>query len=158
MTFDRLLDGDLPCRGGLSLGHDNRENTVLQAGLDSMLIDPHWEGKSAVKLANGALGDPVSVSGLRLLFGDLLLCGLCWSGNSRVTSLVLIFDGWLVRFGGRGIIGGFLDLWLGLVDVGIVVLSLRTTSDHKSMRVGEFNFDVLLANARKLSVQAVAIL
>lgn len=70
-----LLDVDLARLGSLSLGDDNAQDAVLEAGLDIILVDASWEGERAVELANRTLADPVF--GLRVVvLGDSLLLRL----------------------------------------------------------------------------------
>jgi len=61
-----LLDVDLLVDGLRSLGDDDLEDAVLQAGLDGVLVNASGEGKGAVELADRAFADPElwSVSGL----------------------------------------------------------------------------------------------
>jgi hypothetical protein len=54
-----LLDVDLAALRSLSLRDDDAQNAVLEASLDSILIDAGRESKGAVELSNGSLRDPV---------------------------------------------------------------------------------------------------
>lgn len=125
---DRLLDGDLLGGRNSRLGNDDRENAVLQVGLDIVLVDTAGEGKGALELANRALAGPVAVAGL---VGLGLVASL---GHSAI------------------IITG------GLVGVSGVVLALGATLHDQGVGVGELNTDVLLGNAGQLAIQVVGVL
>ena len=64
-----LLDGDLLGARSSLLRYNNREDTVLQARLDVVLVDTVREGKGAVEFSDGAFADPVAVLVVRLGHG-----------------------------------------------------------------------------------------
>lgn len=76
----RLLEGNLADGRSSRLGNDNGEDAVLQAGLDSVLVNTTGEGEGALELADRALAGPVAVGGLgglsRLLISGLGVIGL----------------------------------------------------------------------------------
>lgn len=86
-----LLDGDLPRARSSLLRHNNREDTVLQACLDIVMVDMAREGKSAVEFPDGALADPVVVlvlglgHGLVSRLGDIVVIVLGSVGSVEFT-------------------------------------------------------------------------
>ena len=64
-----LLDGDLLGARSSLLRYNNREDTVLQARLDVVLVDTVREGKGAVEFSDRAFADPVAVLVVRLGHG-----------------------------------------------------------------------------------------
>lgn len=119
-----LLNGDLLGGGGGSLGNKDGQDAVLQAGLDSILVDASGEGEGALELADAALAGPVAV----------LLLGL-GSGGFGFSLFAAVL--------GLGFGGG--------------VLALGATLHDEGLGVGELNIDVLLRDARQLSIQVVGI-
>lgn len=162
-----LLDGDLPRLLSRSLGNGNAEDTVLQAGLDVVLVDTVREAEGTVELANGALSDPEL--GLRLV---LLVSVVVLNLNLVVLALVvlsgrrgglgrIIFDGGLVAIvvvvldGGDAAGGGTLDGGgRGARGVG----ALNTTLDDEGVGISELNVHILLIDAGKLAVELVGVL
>ncbi len=146
------LDVDLATSlGGSELWYSDAQDTLLQTGLDSILIDTAGESKAAVELADRALADPelgVVLAG----FDDILLVGVCCgNGRSFVVWLLILDSG----FVGRGIrdsaaVAVLLVIW------STFVVMFRATFDNQSVWVGELDGDVFLVKARKFSVEVVS--
>lgn len=128
-----LLDGNLLRARRSYLGHNHREDAVLQARPDLILVDTAGEGEVAVEFSNGALAHPVAVL-LVVGLGDGLLSG---SGNIAAACA------------------------LGFSRVGVVVafveFTLSTALDHQGVVVGKFDVDALLGNTGKFAVEVVGI-
>lgn len=124
----RLLDGDLLGSRNSGLGNHDRQNAVLQAGLDIVLVNATREGEGALELADGALTSPESVAGV----GSLGLVGGLGDGGVILAGV--------------------------LVGLGDVILALGVTLHDQSVGVGELNVDVLLGDTRQLTIQVVGVL
>lgn len=158
---DQLVDGDLAALGLLRLRNDNAENTVFHAGANIVLIDADWEAKRAREFPHTSLRDPVLGFGrLRLGFSGFIVRGI-----DRCTGCfgILVFDcGFLMDV--AVCLAAFCDCVgsLGTFDGGWgctgAVGMLGTALDSYGLYVGEFDFDVLLLDARKLSMEFIRIL
>lgn len=69
-----LLNSNLLGGGGSRLRNGNRQNAVLEAGLDSVLVDALAKGEGTLELADNALASPVG--------GLVRLAGLVGFGHS----------------------------------------------------------------------------
>ena len=122
-----LLDGDLLGGSGAGLGNHNRQDAVLEASLDGVLVHVRREGKGALEFADGALSRPVAVGRLvGLLVGTLAL--------------------------GDGLVAFAFSLGLG-----VVVFALGTALHDQSLRVGELDVDVLLSNSGQFAIQVIGV-
>lgn len=177
----RLVDSDAADLVLLSLGDDNAQDTILEAGRDVLVLDAGGEVEGAGELADAALGEPVLgvVDGLLLLLllgnfvvglvvvavgalvGDVLPAGLAGLG------LLLILDGGLLR-GAPGRLGRrLLALGDGAAHSGVlegggggvadVVGSLGPSPDDHGLGLGELDADILLAHARQLAMELVGV-
>lgn len=167
-----------------SLGDDNAQDTILEAGRDVLVLDAGGEVEGAGELADAALGEPVLgvvdrlllllllllgnfVVGLVVavalgaLVGDVLPAGLAGLG------LLLILDGGLLR-GAPGRLGRrLLALGDGAAHSGVlegggggvadVVGSLGPSPDDHGLGLGELDADILLAHAGQLAVELVGV-
>jgi len=96
-----------------------------------------------MELADGALADPVLEVVLSLL-GDFLLVGGLLDGFPAI--VVLVLDGsWLGRIASLGFRVG-------------VVFADSAALDIQCLRVGEFDFNVLLSDAGEFAVEMVGVL
>lgn len=120
------LNGNLLRSRSSSLGHQNRQNTILQAGLNIILVNPVREREGARELANSTLTSPVAVTSL----------------GGRLRRLLRSLDGLLLV----AVAGLLLWRWG-------VVLALGATFHDQSLGVGEFNVDVLLGDTGEFAVQ-----
>jgi hypothetical protein len=127
--ISNLLDRNLlGCRSSRFWNGDGKD-TILQTSLDVFLVDASWEIEGAVEVANRAFGDPEAVF-------MALLANLLAAGSLRH------IGGWFVFFIGVR--------WT-------LVFTFHMTFDHKSLWVGEFNVDLVLGQARKLTVEVVPV-
>jgi hypothetical protein len=148
----RLLDVDLAGPRGGSLGNEDTQDTVLEAGLDSILINPSWEGKAAVKLSDRTLRNPVLRLGGFVLLGDLLLVGLL--GNFVVGLGGIVLDGGLVTE--LLLLRSFCALDEALWTLAFLADMLMATGDGQGVVIGPLDVDVFLVDAGKLAMQFVA--
>lgn len=153
-----LLDVDLPRLWRRSLRHHNAQDTVLQASLDSILIDTGREGEAAVERSHRALANPVLVLGLMLR--NLLLLRLLGYLSVFVRGLSrLVFDRGLVLL----VLGGLKLLLIAVAFNSSRALTffadvLVLARDLKGVVVGPLDVDILLVNARELTVEFVSLL
>jgi hypothetical protein len=136
----------------LGLGNGHAEDSVLEAGLDGLLVDADGEAERAVERSNRALRDPVLRLVVRLL-GDSLLLGL--RRDLRIGAVGfgrllggLVLDGGLVRliaFDGLG--------WTCAFFAHSFVLA----RDRQCVRIRPLDVDVLLLDTRELAVQLIAV-
>lgn len=145
----RLLDVDLSWLRSLSLGDQDAQDTVLEAGLDSVLVNSGREGEGTVELSNGALADPVfRLAGVFLLLGNTLLLGLLGDLVARL--------GWIVLNG--GLVAELLLFGvLAILDETLWALALFThmlvaAGDGEGVVVGPLNVDVLLLDPGKFAL------
>jgi hypothetical protein len=148
-----LLDVDLPGGRCRRFGNHDAQDTILEAGLDCILVDTGREGEAAVKRSNRAFADPVLVLGL-LPLCDIMLVGLLHNLSALVRGLSrLVLDTRLVRF----------DLLLLLTTLNssgaLTFLAdvLVLPRDCQGVVVRPFDVDVLLLNTRELTVKLVGI-
>ena len=157
-----LVDSDAAGLLLLSLGHDHAEDTILEVGGHSVLIDAGREVEAARKLSDAAFGEPVLglVSGLLGILLLRLLHDLLEAGFVRL-GFGLIFDGSLVAVAvptrlalGDGTSGGVIfDGATGGRASRVGALDLA--ANKHGLRLGEFDVDVILAHARKLAMELV---
>lgn len=112
-------------------------------------------------MADGALGDPELV----VLTGDGLGGDLLAARDSDGGGVLffffagaLVLDGGLEGLGARRLRSFFRGLGGSFVQVVVGVLALGAALDDESVRVGEFDFDVLLVDAREFAVEMVTVL
>jgi len=157
-----LGDGNLSALVLLGLRHPDSEDAVLHGGFDAVLVHASGEAEGTSELPNSAFRNPV----LGLI---LWLLGLLF--------LLFLFLG---RDGGAVVIGGFLILDGGFVAVVLLttlsdgagglgtlnkiagrcaglVCSLGAATNRQGLGVRELDFDVLLINTRKFTVQLVCV-
>jgi len=147
-----LVDGDLLVGWLRGLRHDNFEDAILKASLDAVLIDARWEREAAIELANRAFANPeLGLVGRSLL--DFL--PLSRVGNFNGSS-AFNFGRRLIRF-----------VFVVLPSLGYPALLLRwtglvarfdATGDGEGVAIGPLDVDVLLLNARELTVKRVSFL
>jgi hypothetical protein len=157
-----LVDSDAAGLLLLSLGHDHTEDTVLEVGGNSVLVDAGREVEAARELSDAAFGEPVLglVGGLLGLLMLRLLHDLLEAGFVRL-GFGLIFDGSLVAVAvptrlalGDGTSGGVVfDGATGGRASRVGALNLA--ANKHGLRLGEFDVDVVLAHARKLAMELV---
>jgi hypothetical protein len=166
-----LLDLDPPLGRGLSLRNDDGEDTILQAGLDGILVNALRERERTRKGADRTLRNPVVglVSLGLLVLGNLLRRGSVGGFGRGNGARVFVFDGGLVGFvragGAFGLGIGQLLLMrsgLGFEEGGwaatLLSHSLSATANGERVGVGKFDVDVLLGDAREFAVQFVGVL
>lgn len=168
----RLVDSNAAGLMLLRLGNRDVQDTVVEAGRDSILVDTAREAESAGELANGALRDPELLLGLLVLVLVLLGVLIVLLGNSALLlGLVLgmllgiILDRDLV-----GLVVMLAALGNSAARLGITVLkvagrrsaglvaALDVAGDDDGLRVGELNVDILAIDAWQLAVQLVRVL
>lgn len=124
-----LLDSNLLRACHSNLGHNHREDAVLQARPDLILVDTAGEGEVAVEFSNGALAHPVAV---------LLVVGLGDGSGDIAAACALRFS----RFG---------------VVVALVEFTLSTALDHQGVVVRELDLDALLGSTGEFAVEVVGV-
>jgi len=152
-----------------SLGNSDTQDTVLQAGLNTILVDAAGEAESAGELANGTFRDPILLLRLLLLLLLLLLLSSVLGNSASFLGLLgfLILDRDLVRlaafllllaaFGdGTARLGPILNEAGG--RSARLVGALDLAMDHDGLWLGELNVDILALDARELAVQLVGVL
>lgn len=156
------VDVDLPRLRRLGLRNNNGQDTVLEVGLDILLVDSRREAEGAVEFADGAFSDPVP--------GGIGLPG-------DVGSLVGLGDGSLVLLALSALIllvlGAFvLNRRLLVLVLALALFALNETpwwlaglgtvldaaADCEGVAVGPFDVDILLVDARQLAVELVGFL
>lgn len=85
-----LLDGDLLDGGRSGLGNHDRQDAVLQAGLDIVPVDAARESEGTLELADGALAGPEVVAGLGL--GGVITSGLLGLGGVVLALGAALYD------------------------------------------------------------------
>ena len=143
-----LLDVDAARLGRSSLGNADGEDAILETGLDAVLVDTGGEREGTGETAADALGDPVGVVWILLLGGLLDDLGGFGLGT-------LLLDGGLVR----GVLdGGLLGGAVELLGAGaFLVVDLGAAGHDQGVLVGEFDRDVLLLDARQLTLEHVGV-
>ena len=136
-----LLDSNFLAASLLGLGHSDIEETVLELGLDLVLIDGGREAEDAGELAIGPLTEPVP--------GLWLFCFL-----AAFLALALGYS--------RALLGAFTALNLlalfGCPEQGRValgVLTLRVAAHHECLVVGELDLNVLGRDTGQLTRKGV---
>lgn len=142
----------------LQLRNHDAENAILHGSMDSILINTDREAEATRELANAPLRNPVF--GLRLLW---LLLGLGDFGRGLLCS-TFILDGSLVSL---VVVVGLTALRDGTSRSGTFdeasrggtggIRPLGTALDGQCLGIGEFNLNILLLNARKLSMKFVGV-
>jgi hypothetical protein len=150
----RLLDVDLARLRSGSLGNEDAQDSVLQAGLDSILVDACRECKAAMELSDRAFRDPVLGLGGLVLLGNLLLVRLL--GDLGVSLREVFLDGGLVTK--LLLLRSFAALNEALWALALLADILVTTGDGESVVIGPLDVDVLLLNTGKLSMEFIALL
>jgi len=148
----------------LSLGNGDVQNTVLETGLDFVLLDEGREVEAAGEFSNAAFGNPVL--GLVGRFLRLCLCDLgtaasgSWLGSRRLfvldCCLVFLIVRFLSSFGNAASgIGVFNKAcWWSTGGVG----ALDAAANRHGVWIGEFNLDILLVHSGKFAVELVSVL
>lgn len=154
----------------LDLGHADAQNTIVETGLDLLLVDRGGEVEGPLEMTKRALRDPESLGRLLLLLLLLVLVVLDHFGFAAILlvgRIVLILD--------RGLVGTLVVLLLLLLttlgDGGFLVAldvagrgstrgvgALGVAADHQGLRVGELDVDVVTIEAGELAVELVAVL
>lgn len=135
-----LLNGNLLRAWGSRLRYNNREDAVVQARFDLVLVDMAGEREAAVEFAHGALAHPVAVLVVVGLGGH----GLVFvSGLDDATVVVVLGLAFFSSTGRRAVGGGGFALGAAL--------------DHQSLVVGELDFNVLLRDPGQLTVEVVGV-
>jgi len=164
------LDGDLAWLALLDLfGDDNLKDTVVELGVDAVMVDGSRELEAAAEAAIGALADPVARTMLTSLghvvlvigFGDALVLAIALGGTLVLNSGLFgartvlgvgdarfaAFEGVLgVTLNGEGVVVGPLDVDVGLLDAGEFAVKL----------VGILGFDNVEARSEGAGVGGAA--
>lgn len=154
---DLLLDTDLSRRWGFSLRHNNAKDAVLQTGFHGLLVDSSRKRESSMELANRALGDPI--------FGCVLgvICDFGVVDLGQHASISMTF---VVRLRGlilhSGVLVTIIDFGTIIVlnepfrfGAGLLMAMLRPAGNGESIPVSPFDVDILLIDARKLTMEFV---
>lgn len=156
----------------LSFGDSDAEDTILEAGRDSIVVDTRREVEASGELADTALGEPIlGMVGFILLDHLLSLLGL-WFRNLIVVvigvklGLVLILDSGVVgvlALAARCVTAlgdgtarlGVLDeaSWRSTGSVG----ALSLAADEHGLRLGKLNLNILLLHAGELAMELVGL-
>lgn len=157
-----LRDGNaLAALDLLGLWNDNRQNTILHAGLDTVLVDSGWEVERPGELSNRAFRDPelllrLLLTLLRLLIADLhlslllllLLSLVCDTGLAWLMLLALLRNSALLLS-----LTKKAGWWCALL-----ITPLAASLDAQGLLVGKLNLDILLLDTRQLSMQFISAL
>ena len=135
-----LLNGNLLRTWGSRLRNNNREDAVVQARFDLVLVDMAGEREAAVEFAHGALAHPVAVLVVVGLGGH----GLVFVSGLDDATVVVVVLAFFSSTGRRAVGGGGFALGAAL--------------DHQSLVVGELDFNVLLRDSGQLTVEVVGVI
>lgn len=151
-----LLDSNLLAARSWSLGDNNRENTILQAGLHCILIHSGWERERSRKFANRAFREPVLLfRWLWLVLLDLLVLASGLLHTIRGTLILYRRLVGLVRVLDLALFCRCFDISCGTSTFFSDMLG--AAFDGESLAVGELDVDVLLFDTRQLRVDFVAL-
>jgi len=135
------------------LGDHDTQDSILEVGLDSILVHAGGEAKSTMEFPHRALGDPVFSSVLLNFaafrnFADL-------SSLPRSTGSLFIFNASFMAGMVRHFARDATTRRLGVVGG---IFSFDATLDDESVGIGELDVDVLLFEAGELALEFVGVL
>jgi len=142
------LGGDLDFLlrlGFLHLWNNNRQDAILHAGLDIIMVNRIWEGEAAGKFANAAFRDPIGMLGF--VFRDIFASGGSHFGARGGLSLL---TGFLFATGIdlTCLLGGSTAFFSELLSPAL---------DGDGLFVGKRNDDIFLVNAREFAFENVVV-
>lgn len=138
-----------------SLGDLDRQDALVEAGGDGVLLDLAGEVEGAAELADAALSAPElgAVAGLPLLDSLGRLLGRVADSGRGLRCGILVLDGSLVVLLLGCVLGGSRSAALRGGRGAGSVCALDAAVDAESVGVGKLDVDVLLLQAREFSVE-----
>lgn len=134
--------------------HDAKD-PIFKVGLDSILIDTGGEAESTMEFAHRAFRDPILGPILRLIFSAFsVFADLSTFPSSTRSFSPFVFNTSFVAASIRHLAGDATARGVGVVGG---VFAFNATLDDEGVRVGEFDVDVLLFEARELALEFLGV-